>query len=92
MTGLLRLIGLLILAVFAISILRTVIGVVAKFFTGGVDGGKPAPDRPPKVQAGGTLRRCPVCGTYTSESLAVKRAAGPETLYYCSPECAKKAG
>lgn len=35
MTGFLRLIGFLILAIFAISILRTIIGIVAKLFTGG---------------------------------------------------------
>ncbi|MDL1952288.1 hypothetical protein FBQ97_21115 [Acidobacteria bacterium ACD] len=37
------------------------------------------------------LHRCPVCGTLTSESLAIKRSSGSETLYYCSPECEKRA-
>lgn len=90
MTGLLRLIGLLILAVFAIAIIRSVAGVLAKLFTGGTDSAGAGPERPPKVQAGGTLHRCPACGTYTSESLAVKRIAGGETLYFCSAECARK--
>lgn len=95
MTGFLRLIGFLILAIFAISILRTVIGLVAKLFTGGASNrsaaSRPGPGNPPKVKAGGTLHRCPVCGTLTSESLAIKRSSGSETLYYCSPECEKRA-
>lgn len=95
MTGFLRLIGLLILAIFAISILRTVIGLVAKLFTGGASSRAsnppPGPGNPRKVKAGGTLHRCPVCGTLTSESLAIKHSSGSETLYYCSPECEKQA-
>jgi hypothetical protein len=90
MTGLLRLIGLLILAIFAITIIRTVVGIAAKWFTGGAGSGTPRPSKPPKVQAGGTLHRCPACGTYTSESLAVKRISGEDTHYFCSPECAGK--
>lgn len=92
MTGLFRLIGLLILAIFAITIIRTVVGIVAKWFTGGAGSGPPRPGKPPKVQAGGSLHRCPACGTYTSESLAVKRVSGGDTLYYCSPECSRKGG
>ncbi len=91
MTGILRLIALLILAVFAITIIRTVVGIVAKLFTGGTAARRqterPGPGNPPKVKAGGTLHRCPVCGTLTSDALAIKRASGGETLYYCSPEC-----
>jgi len=93
MTGLLRLVGILILAVFAITIIRTVVGIVAKFFTGGAGttpARGPGPGRPPKVQTGGTLRRCPVCGTLTSEGLAVKRDRGGETEYFCSAECAER--
>lgn len=90
MTGLLRLIGLLILAIFAITIIRTVVGIVAKWFTGGAGVDAAGAGRPPKVQAGGTLHRCPACGTYTSESLAVKQVSGGDTHYYCSPECARK--
>lgn len=90
MTGLFRLIGLLILAIVVVTVLRTVIGIVAKWFTGGADRRAADPGKPPKVRAGGALLRCPACGTYTSESLAVKRVSGGDTLYYCSPECARK--
>jgi len=95
MTGFIRLIGFLILAIFAISILRTVIGLVAKLFTGGASSRAshpaPGPGNPPKVKAGGTLHRCPVCGRPTSESLAIKRTSGGEIHYYCSPDCEKRA-
>jgi hypothetical protein len=90
MTGLLRIVAFLILAVFAITILRTIIGIVAKLFTGGASTAgptRPGPGHPPKVKAGGTLHRCPVCGTLTSENLAIKRSSGGATLYYCSSEC-----
>lgn len=90
MTGLLRLIGLLILAVFAIAIIRSVVGVLAKLFTGGMNATGGGAERPPKVQQGGTLHRCPACGTYTSETLAIKRVSAGETLYFCSSECARK--
>jgi hypothetical protein len=93
MTGLLRLVGLLILAVFAITIIRTVVGIVAKMFTGGA-AQTPArgagPGRPPKVQTGGRLRRCPVCGTLTPEDLAIRRARGGDEEFFCSSECAER--
>ncbi|MCL4793317.1 MAG: hypothetical protein KJZ84_02080 [Bryobacteraceae bacterium] len=94
MTGFLRIIALLILAVFAITIIRAVVGIVAKLFTGGAGNSgaspRPGPGNPPKVKAGGTLHRCPVCGTLTSEALAVKRSSGSETVYYCSSECDRR--
>jgi hypothetical protein len=90
MTGLFRLIGLLMLAILAVTILRTVIGAAAKLFTRGADGRPANPSKPPKVRAGGALLRCPACGTLTSESLAVKRVSGGGTQYFCSPECARQ--
>lgn len=89
--GLLRLVGILIVAVLAISVLRTVIGIVAKLFTGGTrEAATRAPGGPPKVKAGGTLQRCPACGTLTSEAISVKRVEQGSTVYYCSQECAEK--
>lgn len=90
----LRLILYLTAAVILISLLRSVIGLVAKFITGGASpagtqggSGRASAQRP----QGGTLRKCPVCGTFTSEAIAIKHIQAGVTLFYCSPECEKKA-
>lgn len=35
----------------------------------------------------GTLARDPVCGMHLDTALAVREAAGGETLYFCSERC-----
>lgn len=91
----LRTLVYLILTVIGISLLRSVIGIVAKFLSGGTrtpghaaqragGGGGNAP-------VGGVLRKCPVCGTFSSEAIAVKRVEGRQTVFYCSEACEKAA-
>ena len=50
-----------------------------------------APDRareaPPKVPAGGELRKDPVCGTYVSVLAGVREKVKGETVYFCSTDC-----
>lgn len=46
----------------------------------------PAPGAPP-VQAGGELRRDPVCGTYVSTAVSITKKVNGEVLYFCSNEC-----
>ncbi len=76
----------LFLAVIAISVLRAVIGVLAKAFGGLLNAG-PAP-RPP--QPIGELKRDPVCGTYVDASSSLKTTAAGQTLYFCSEDCRSK--
>ena len=45
--------------------------------------------RSDKPVVAGELRRCPVCGTYSANSLT-KPGKGGEVLYFCSAECQSK--
>ncbi len=49
------------------------------------------PDRareaPPKVPAGGELRKDPVCGTYVSVIAGVRENVKGQTVYFCSTDC-----
>ena len=88
-----RFIVTLILTILGIALIRSVIGIVMKFLTGGASTGlrRPSGSQPGNAPVGGTLRRCPVCGTYTSEAIALKRVHSGNTVFYCSPDCEKKA-
>ena len=45
---------------------------------------------PSQSQAGGELKKDPVCGTYVSQGAAVTRAVKGTTLYFCSAACRDK--
>ena len=45
---------------------------------------------PPELQAGGDLKRDPVCGTYVSTSVSVKRTVKGIVVHFCSNECRDK--
>lgn len=87
-----RLLGYLILALFGITLLRMVIGVVTKMFASSMSGNDApkANARRTQVPAGGVLQKDPVCGTFVPEQGAVKLNAGGETHYFCSEECLRK--
>jgi YHS domain-containing protein len=42
------------------------------------------------LQAGGELKRDPVCGTYVSTAVSVKRTVKGEVVHFCSEECRDK--
>ena len=48
--------------------------------------GGPAP-KAPVLQSGGDLKRDPVCGTYVSTAVSVKRTVKGEVVHFCSNEC-----
>ncbi len=88
----LRLIAYLLISVVLISILRMVIGVVAKAVAGLF-----SPLRSPGrstaasgVRTGGELKRDPVCGTFIPVETAVKKTVGGELVYFCSEACRDK--
>ena len=84
-----------LIAIFLISIVRAVIGIILKGFSelisprqqtteaGNVPGGAGVP-------LSGELKRDPVCGTYTSAATSLKQIVGKETVYFCSPKCRDK--
>ena len=53
---------------------------------------RPQPgERPaPPVQPANELKRDPVCGTYVSTAVSVKRTVKGEVVYYCSNQCRDK--
>lgn len=79
-----------IVAVLAISLLRSVIGIVAKGFFDAVHPQRSPQQQRPSVQAGGELRRDPVCGTFISTATALQKKVAGEVYYFCSEECRKK--
>jgi YHS domain-containing protein len=42
--------------------------------------------RPP-LQAGGELKRDPVCGTYVSTAVSVTNTVNGQVVHFCSKEC-----
>ncbi len=78
----------LLLAVLLITLIRYVIGAIARSF-GQLAGLRdhPAHGGP---QAGGELKRDPVCGAYVAAAASVKKTVGGEVLHFCSPECRDK--
>lgn len=79
----------LILTVLVITLLRSVIGILAK---GVFHPSAPAasPGRRPSVPAGGELKKDPVCGTFISTSTAIQKKIHGETYYFCSADCRDK--
>jgi YHS domain-containing protein len=75
-----------IVAVLAISTLRSVIGIFARAFANFVNP-QPPPVRRPSVEPGGELKRDPVCGTFISPATALQKTVGREVYYFCSEEC-----
>ena len=45
---------------------------------------------PRPAALGGELVKDPVCQTYIVRARAVRRSAGGEPRYFCSPECARR--
>jgi len=50
---------------------------------------RPAPGAPP-LRSGGDLKRDPVCGTYVSTAVSVKRTVKGQVVHFCSNECRDK--
>lgn len=84
-----------LIAIFLISIVRAVIGIILKGFSELISprqqkpaaGNAPNPD---DVPLSGQLKKDPVCGTYTSAATSIKQIVGKETVYFCSPQCRDK--
>lgn len=91
----LRFLGLLIAFIFLVPLIRMVMGALGRMFTNFALGSKPQssqrqPGARPPAPAGGTLHQDPVCGTYVSESVALRLNAAGQTHYFCSAECRDK--
>lgn len=90
-----RFLGLLLAFIFVVPLIRMVLGALGRLFTNFALGPKAStpqrtPGSRPPAPAGGTLHQDPVCGTYVSESVAVKLSAGGRTHFFCSTACRDK--
>jgi YHS domain-containing protein len=74
------------------SVIRSVLGIITKAFSGlstaaspqaGVPGSHPRSPAP----SGGELKKDPVCGTFISTATPFQTSAGGQTHYFCSAEC-----
>ena len=88
--ALLYLIGIMLV----LSVVRSVMGIITKAFTGlsdtsGVRAGA-SPRPPSSAPTGGELKKDPVCGTFISTTTAFQKYAGGQTYYFCSVECRDK--
>jgi YHS domain-containing protein len=84
----------LILFLVAISVIRSVVASVQRYFAG---------TRPPAVREAGPaarntsprgaatmLQQDPVCGTYVAVDSSLKRIVNGRVIHFCSPECRDK--
>jgi YHS domain-containing protein len=82
----------LIFVVILISVLRAVLGIIAKGFgeltRPAATQSNPAPGR--QVPLSGELKKDPACGTYISASTSIQEKVGGETVYFCSKQCRDK--
>ena len=78
------------------SVLRSVLGIIAKAFSGqqlqtptARAGASPGPSSS-SAPSGGELKKDPVCGTFISTATAFQKYSGGQTYYFCSTECRDK--
>lgn len=81
-----------LLAMLLLPLIRAVLATVTKGFRDLTQPGSPSagPKRRPPAQAGGELKRDPVCGTFIDAASSLKKTVGGETFYFCSTECRDK--
>jgi YHS domain-containing protein len=84
----------LIVFVLALSVLRSVLGIISKAVSGLSSSSSPqagAPgSRPSSPPSGGELKKDPVCGTFISTATAFQKSVGGQTYYFCSTQCRDK--
>ena len=77
------------------SVIRSVLGILSKAFSGlsststpqtGAPGSRP----PASPSSGGELKKDPVCGTFISTATAFQKFSNGQTYYFCSTECRDK--
>ena len=50
----------------------------------------PRPQGMPSVQAGGELKKDPVCGTYVSTAASLTRTVNGQVIHFCSKACSDR--
>jgi YHS domain-containing protein len=81
----------LIAVVLAISVIRSIVGVLSKAFSEFTNpSSEPSRPRTRTVPPAESLKKDPVCGTYIAPSTAIVQLVNGEKLYFCSPACRDK--
>jgi hypothetical protein len=80
-----RILFLLIASILLISVLRGVIGFIARFFANSTVGPQRRAASAPEA-----LKKDPVCGTFVAPSTAVRKDKEGQTYFFCSPDCRDK--
>ena len=78
----------LLVAIFLLTLLRHVIGFIAKGFSNLVQPQDTA--RSSRTEPVGELKRDPVCGTFVAASASVKKTVRGEVVHFCSAACRDK--
>jgi YHS domain-containing protein len=89
-----RAIFYLLLTVVAITVLKSIVGIVLRGVAEGMrqgsttqaNGARPAG----QVPLTGELKKDPVCGTYIAAASSIKENVGGQTVHFCSSECRDK--
>ena len=94
---LIRVIEFLVGLVVVLTMIRSVVGMIAKAASGLSDstsqqraGNSPRPQSSSAGTTTGELKKDPVCGTFISTATAFQKYAGGQTHYFCSTECRDK--
>ena len=90
-----RVILYLIFAVVLISVLRAIMGMIAKGFgelmsPRSSQPGQAGPGPGNHIPLTGELKKDPACGTYISAATSIHEKVGGETFYFCSKQCRDK--
>lgn len=87
-----RLISYLFLMVILITIVRNVIGFLARLFVRAMQASnaRQTPPPPASMPLTGELKKDPVCGTYTAAASSIQETVAGRTFYFCSAECRDK--
>jgi len=77
------------------SVIRSVLGIIGKAFSGlshtsPSQAGAAGPRQSQSPPSGGELKKDPVCGTFISTATAFQKFANGQTYYFCSTECRDK--
>jgi len=78
----------LLALIFGITLIKSVIGIIAKALMGSGTSASSTPQRrPEQAPMGGVLRKDPVCGIYIAEVASVKLQRDGQTYHFCSEKC-----
>jgi YHS domain-containing protein len=80
----------LFIVLIAALFVRQVVALIVRAFSqlAGESGGSSAPER--RAQAGGELKKDPVCGTFVAAASSIKRNVDGEVVHFCSTTCRDK--